>query len=113
LSRARYYNLALLSLRITILGLALFTLFGGHYPPLLAQNPIPVLTVEDAVQDNNIRALNEHLAATDAHVQRQYESLSRLATDLAGIQGEERLIGVLLGSGMSISIFLQVKKREV
>lgn len=110
MSRAKVHDFILLSLRVVFLGLCMFTLFGGHYPPVVAQSS--VMTVEDAVQDTNIKALNEHISSTDERLQKQWETMNKLSTDMAGIQGEERLIGILLGSGMSISIFLQVKKRS-
>jgi hypothetical protein len=103
-------------MRIVFIFLCGFLAFGGHYPPVLAQKPmqiqeVPVLTVEDAVQDNNIKAMNDHLVSTDATVRLQWTAINKLVSDVSGMQGEERIIGVILGLISTGGIILQVRKK--
>ncbi len=61
----RFKGKLLISIKLTVLGVYLFLAVSGHYPPVMAQihktqiQTIPVLTVEDAVQDTNIEAANK------------------------------------------------------
>jgi hypothetical protein len=106
----------LLVLRLITITVCIFIAFGGHHPPSYAQTPqrlqyVPVITAEDAVQDNNIVALNEHLRTTDATVKEQWKAVYEMEGDLSGLRGEERIIGAVLGIIASSSVFLQWRKR--
>jgi hypothetical protein len=98
------------------LSVCLFMAFGGHYPPAHAQLTqtvqIPVITNEDVRQDTNITMLNEHINATDVRVQRDADILQNAALDIAGMKGEERIFGSVLGLLSSVSIGLQIKRKS-
>lgn len=98
------------------LSVCLFMAFGGHYPPAHAQLTqtvqIPVITNEDVRQDTNINMLNDHINATDARIQRESDILNKAALDIAGMQGEERIFGSVLGLLSSVSIGLQIKRKS-
>jgi hypothetical protein len=106
-----------IGLKLAVLAVCVMTVFSGHYPPASAQQHrrvtqmVPVLTVEDAVQDNNIEAANKHLETTDANVSRFGVALEKAEPDISGIQGEERGIGALLGAMSLLQIFLQFRKK--
>ena len=92
-------------------------MFGGHYPPAYPQQmqtvQVPVITNEDVKQDTNIDRINQHLNETDARVERESEILTKASLDIAGMQGEERIFGSVLGLLSSISIGLQVKRKAI
>ncbi len=104
-----YYAQAIL--KSAFLCVCVFMAFGGYYPPVNAQQVIPVLTVEDALQDNNIHSLNEHLNATDATVKAQWAAITANTLAIAGIQAEERIIGVALGLLSSAGFFIKVRTK--
>jgi hypothetical protein len=100
-------------IKFATLAVCLFVAFSGHYPPLAAQIlPPPVLTYEDAIQDHDIAQVNKHIEATDARVQKQGESLNILANEMAGLQGEERIIGAVLSLLSGGGIILQLRKKS-
>jgi hypothetical protein len=92
-----------IALRIAVLAILITVAFGGHHPPVSAQT-IPVLTVEDAVQDQKLAQQDQHLTATDARVQKQWDSINANASAISGMQGEERGIGVALAILQLVSI---------
>jgi hypothetical protein len=103
--------------KLIVLAICMFVAFGGNYPPATAQvakqGIVPVLTVEDAVQDAHIGEINDHLKATDAEVARNWAVLQKNAEDISGMQGEERGIGGVLGLLSGIQIVLQIRKKAV
>jgi hypothetical protein len=106
-----------IAVKLAVLAVCVMTVFGGHYPPAHAQQThrvtqiLPILTVEDAVQDNNIEAVNKHLEATDTTISRMELTMQKAEADVSGIQGEERGIGALLGALTLLQIFLSFRKK--
>lgn len=108
-----------LVLKVLFIGICLLVTFGGHHPPSYAQSTrlteqrqfVPVVTAEDAVQDTDIAAINDHLKNTDVNVKEQYQLIAQVQSDIAGMRGEERIIGAVLGIIASSSIILQWRKR--
>jgi len=105
-----------LGIKLSILLVCLVMAFGGHYPPAHAQTmqtvQVPVITNEDVRQDTNIDLINQHLNATDARLQRQWDISNTNALDIAGMKGEERIIGVVLSLLSGVSIVLQVRRKD-
>jgi len=107
-----------LILKVAMMAIYICILMAGNHPPATAQNrTAPQQSVEDALQDDRILQLNNHIDSTDAKVQRQYETaaknrddIAKVRDDLAGIQGEERAIGALLGIMTLASLVLQSAK---
>jgi hypothetical protein len=102
-------------IKIAFLIVCLVITFGGHYPPSHAQMQtvqIPVVTNEDVKQDTNIDLINQHLNATDARLQREAERSDNNALDIAGMKGEERIIGAVLTLLSGVSIVLQVRRKD-
>ena len=101
-----------LAFRIIALGICLYVVGSGHYPPLRAQTSS--LTAEDATQDANIAAINKHMETTDANVLRQETSLSAIALAQAETQAEVRIFSAILialiGGSITIQIATKTKK---
>jgi hypothetical protein len=110
-------DLALYLVRCSTVLICFFFAFGGHYPPAHAQRTrpevqtVPVLTVEDAVQDNDIKAINQHLVATDGTVQRQWDVMTSMANDVSGMKAEQRVAEFIIGLIASSGVVLQLRKR--
>jgi len=106
-----------LIIKVALMVVYVSILVSGNHPPIFAQRSAPQQSVEDALQDDRILQLNNHIDSTDAKVQRQYEATAKnrddialVRDDLAGIQGEERAIGALLGIMTLASLVLQSAK---
>jgi hypothetical protein len=112
----RLSDKVIFAFRSIFLFLCLYLAVSGHYPPVLAQRPqqvpVPVLTVEDAMQDHDIAEVNKHLEATDAKVQKQWDKQNKIENDLSGLQGEERIIGAVLTLLSGSGIILQIRKKQ-
>jgi hypothetical protein len=112
-------NHALFGLKVVILATCLFTAFGGHYPPASAQRisyrvqTVPVITTEDALQDNNIDAINKHLQSTDDVVKAMKVEQDRRGSEMDNWHGEERIIEGIIGLMVGSGLFLQVKQHKV
>lgn len=95
-----------------------FFAFGGHYPPAYAQHgrpdyqTIPALSVEDAVQDNDIRAINQHLVSTDSRVDKQYDIMRQMADDVSSMKTEQRIAEFIIGLIASSGVLLQLVRRR-
>ncbi len=92
---------------------------SGNHPPANAQlRPagavpvVPVLTIEDALQDSDIAAVNKHVDSTDANVARNWVGVQKNAADIAGMQGEERGIGAFLALLSGTGLILQVRSKK-
>jgi hypothetical protein len=99
-----------------------FFAFGGHYPPAYAQRvqQVPVLTVEDAVQDTYIKSINDHLMATDARAEAERariedlkKDLNDVKSDIAGMHAEARIVQFIIGALSSAGLILQVRRKPV
>jgi hypothetical protein len=94
-----------------------FACFSGNYPPALAQarnapvTALPVLTVEDAQQDDRIEQLAKRLDATDATASKNGDTLNRLEESIAEFKGEERIVGFLLTLLIGSSIVIQFRAK--
>ena len=111
-------ELALYFIRCSTVAVCFFFAFGGHYPPAHGQRQrteiqVPVLTVEDAVQDNDIKAINQHLVATDGTVLKQWEMMSQMANDVSGMKAEQRIAEFIIGLIASSGVVLQLRKKAV
>jgi hypothetical protein len=101
---------ALTSVKAIILAVCLFTAFGGHYPPMFAQKSyrietFPILTTEDAMQDDHILAINSSIKALQ-------EQAARQDSDIAFMHGEERIIGGLLSLLTAGGLVLQFRQKK-
>jgi hypothetical protein len=107
-----------LALKLAFIAVCAYVVFGGNHPPATAQarmqpQYVPVITAEDAVQDNNISALNKHLENTDATAKEQWLTISQIQNDISGMRGEERIIGAVLGVIASSGVIMQWRRRPV
>jgi hypothetical protein len=106
-------------IKIAVLCVCVFVMFGGSYPPVQAQHAryqiqtVPVITTEDAVQDNNIAAINKHLQSTDDIETHNVEAIAHLDSTLSYMQGEERVVGGLLALLTGGGLFLQIRRRQI
>lgn len=107
-----------LILKCMFIAICAMKTFGIGYPPSGAQTVdfrthfAPLQTVEDAVQDNNIVAINEHLRTTDGHVDQQLVEIHKIASDVAGMQGENRIAYGVLSLIGTTSIVVSLKKKS-
>ncbi len=105
------------AIKVIVFAVCLSVVFSGKHPPMFAQKAsypvVPILTVEDAVQDHDITELNKHIEATDARVHENTVATQTNSSMIAGMQGEERIIGGILATLMGISITLNVRKKTV
>ena len=102
-----------LFLRVLAFVFCLCMVFGGHHPPVQAQDrsqrPSPISS-EDAVQDTNIAAINKHLESTDGNVKETELRLSSIQDQLSEIHGWA--VAVVFLSGGSIVIHLVPKRKN-
>lgn len=96
-------------LKTSFIALCLLRTFGLGYPPAAAQ---PVLTVEDAVQDSKISEINEHLKATDGRADQYLSDLHKVANDVAGMQGENRIAYSVIAAIASTSLVVTWRKKS-
>jgi hypothetical protein len=111
-------NQALLTIKILIVLVCLLTIFSTHWPPKAQAQKntprltVPVITVEDAMQDDHIEQLNKHIEATDANVTklmlRSEEQENAMSSYRGGIQVALWIIGALSTGG----IVLQLKQKS-
>jgi cell division protein FtsX len=93
------------------------TFLSGHYPPAYAQahraalTAVPVLTVEDAEQDDRIEQLTKRLDAVEAVMVKQADKQNEILEDIAAFKAEERLIGFILSLLIGSSIVIQFRAR--
>ena len=73
---------------------------------------IPILTVEDSLQDQDIKELNKHLESTDAKLDKAVDAINKSNDAIAGMKGEERAVGLLLGLLEIGAIIVQIKKQD-
>lgn len=102
-------------LEFVTLTVCLWICFGGSHPPMQAQSQrvaVPVLTVEDAVQDSKLQELQTHQASIDDKLQKMWDAIGANTNSISGIQGEERGIGALLGALSIAQIILQISRRR-
>lgn len=108
------------AVKIATICVCFFFAFGGHYPPAYAQRvqQVPVLTVEDAVQDTYIKSINDHLTASDSRVEEERariddlkKDLSDLKSDVAGMHAEARIVQFIIGALSSAGLILQVRRK--
>jgi hypothetical protein len=108
-------NLMLAS-KVLVLSLCAFVTLSGHFPPVYAQRTgiqtIPVLTTEDALQDEKITSMDKHLEATDAEVARQAAITATSVSDISEMRGESRVLFGLLGLLSTVQIVIQVRRKE-
>jgi uncharacterized coiled-coil protein SlyX len=108
------------AVKIATMAVCFFFALGGHYPPCLAQRvqQIPVLTVEDAVQDTYIKSINDHLVGTDARAEAERirledlkKELNDLKSDVSGMHAEARVVQFIIGALSSAGLILQVRRK--
>ena len=104
-------NRSLLVIRAIILAISAFVCFGGHFPPVFAQQKsqrlltMPVITTEDAMQDDHISAINQHLMATDVRVTASEERINEW-------MGEERVVEGVIGLLAVGGLVLQIRQQS-
>lgn len=108
-------ELALFLVRCSTVAVCFFFAFSGHHPPAFAQrsDAVPAMTVEDAVQDNDIKSINQHLVATDAAVQKQWEVMIQMAQDVSSMKAEQRFAEFIIGLIASSGVVLQLRRKVV
>ncbi|HEX5236142.1 MAG TPA: hypothetical protein VFW25_12525 [Silvibacterium sp.] len=91
-----------------------FSLAMVSRPPVAAQERQErgQISSEDAVQDVNIAAIDRHLQATDARAEAEYSRVQLLDSQIAEMQGEQRVAFAVLGVLMGGSIVVQVGIRR-
>jgi len=93
------------------------TFFSGRYPPVYAQAhrvalpTVPVLTIEDAEQDDRIEQLTKRLDAVEAVMVKQADKQNEILEDIAAFKAEERLIGFILSLLIGSSIVIQFRAK--
>lgn len=106
-------------LKCMFVALCLGMTFGMGYPPSHAQ-----MSNEDAVQDNNIVALNRHVESSDSRAEERNaelnkridalrEETNKLGKDMAEMQGENRIAYAVLGMIGTTSIAVSFKRKAV
>ncbi|WP_213805760.1 hypothetical protein [Granulicella sp. dw_53] len=117
--RNRLRNHVLFAIRVAILGICAFTAISGRYPPASAQKArfeiqtVPVITTEDARQDDKLDSINKHLQATDDNVKALQVLTAQVASDVAVKEGQ---ISVLLGIVCLLAgggLVIQIKRKSV
>ena len=85
----------------------------GQYPPVDAQSIVAGISAEDAVQDHSIEALEKNIDSMKMTEQKQWDAIQANSSYIAGLQGEERILGgvLVLIQGGIITLTLQKKKR--
>jgi hypothetical protein len=91
-------------------------MLSGHFPSVYAQRTgiqtIPVLTTEDALQDEKLTSMDKHLEATDTEVARQAAITATTVSDISEMRGESRVLFGLLGLLSTVQIAIQVRRKE-
>ena len=70
---------------------------GGHHPPVQAQSQhvrvqsVPVVTTEDAMQDDRITAINRHLESIDAAIEMLRKASELQGNEVSAVRGESKL----------------------
>lgn len=101
-----------IGLKILFIAICMVVMLSGEYPPAQAQPSIvPVLTVEDAVQDHSIASIEKEQESQKQTLQAQWTAVQTNGNLIAGMQGEERGIGALLLLIQIASIVFQVRKK--
>lgn len=97
----------LLAVKTLTVVVCLYVALSGMYPPGMAQGlvvqPVPVITTEDALQDDRIKTMQDQ-------VSKQFVRMNSVEAAIAGMQAEERVIGAVIGILTSAGLILQVKK---
>jgi hypothetical protein len=102
-------------IKVLILSICLALALGGHHPPANAESvkhTVSITSTEDAMQDERIGELNQHLQATDARVEALRQTLDQASNSLSVMQGEERSIGLLLTILSIAGIALQLVRKQ-
>ena len=106
-----------LGLKCAAFLLCFVTFFSGRYPPVYAQAhrvalpTVPVLTIEDAEQDDRIEQLTKRLDAVEAVMVKQADKQNEILEDIAAFKAEERLIGFILSLLIGSSIVIQFRAK--
>jgi hypothetical protein len=113
----RLFNHLLFALKLTILSVCLLAVFGGHHPPVQAQSQhvrvqsVPVVTTEDAMQDDRITAINRHLESIDAAIEMLRKASELQGNEVSTVRGEIEAFGLLLTVLSIAAIVLQIKRK--
>lgn len=101
-------------LRLVSIGIVLLAFLSGK-PPSHAQVPVPVTPVissEDAVQDEKINNLHQFETNQDNWNRDTGMSIATLKDDVSNIKGEIIGVGLALGGLNILGIFFQLKKQK-
>jgi hypothetical protein len=114
---AKILNHVSFGLKLAIITVCLVMMFDGHYPPVHAQSrriqTVPVITTEDAMQDDRIAALNRHLEATDARVESLRQTMEATGNDVSAVRGEIEAFGLLLTVLSIAALVIQIRRKQV
>lgn len=100
-----------MNLRVLFVTLCLWVVLGGPWLRIKAQpSGVRTLSAEDAVQDSRIEDLTTRESQTSVDMQKMWDAIGANNTAIAGIQGEERAIGAILGGLSILQIFLSSRK---
>jgi hypothetical protein len=115
-------NHLLLILRIGIVGICLIATFGVGYPPASAQRQVqnmPVITVEDAIQDDHIEGINKHLEADDRRADNHDATIDKIVKRIDDLENyESKIIGglatalAIIGLMTGCTIVIQVRQKQ-
>jgi hypothetical protein len=82
----------MLASKVLVLSIGAFVSLSAHFSPVYAQRTgiqtIPVLTTEDALQDEKMTSMGKHLEATDTEVARQAAITGSSASDSSEMRGQ-------------------------
>ena len=85
--------------------------FDGRNPPVHAQQ-VPEISVYRMNEiDKHLESTDKHVESTEAQMSRQWEAIQKNSIDIAGMQGEQRIIGSILALLSGVSIVIQVRKK--
>ena len=101
---------ALVFLKAAFVAVCIALALAGSHPPVQAQEEGKLSTV-DAVQNNNIASINEHLRATDSRVESHSTQIETMTLQIAEAEGEAHAIFWVLGLLSSASLVLQITVR--
>jgi hypothetical protein len=117
--RDRLAHRKLLFIRTAIIAVCFIGAFVIGYPPGLAQRAtyriqtIPVITTEDALQDQHLDDQEKHLSSNDARIddlkKHQEETDSHIANWSGAFSATLIIVTILSGWGIS----LQIKQKHV
>jgi hypothetical protein len=110
----------LLMLRIAIIGVCLVATFGVGYPPASAQRTAQTApSVEDAIQDDHIEAINKHLEANDRRADNHDVTTDKIVKRIDDLENyESKIIGglatalVIIGFMTGCTIVIQVRQKQ-